>query len=343
MRGRSDKTEAPTMMIHHIREIQLRLLSIVGILIVGMVVGYVYYEPLFEFIKAPLNGPLHYTSPAGSFTFIIKICMMVGVIATLPIAVYNVIMFIQPALKKRLSRARVYATTVASLLLAGGGAAFGFLIIIPLALRFFYKFQVDGLVAIISADEYLRFVVGVIITFVIIFQLPLIISLIDHITPLPPRKLLKLEKYIIVGSVFIGVVVPFALDPTVQLLIASPIIILYNFSIVIVMLQQALRKKRAKKTAPEQKAAEPTALALQEKHVAHVVAPVVPAIHAPAPTAPLQRKRGMRTIDGMSPVRAAKPPVAAVRPRAVISDIRPAPRLTPPSRPQAVAGRQVTE
>jgi sec-independent protein translocase protein TatC len=254
MRGRSDKTEAPTMMIHHVREIQLRLLSIVVILIVGMIVGYMYYEPLFEFIKAPLNGSLHYTSPAGSFTFIIKICMMIGVIATLPVAVYNIIMFIQPALVKRLSRARVYATTLASLLLAGAGAAFGFLIIIPLALRFFYKFQVDGLIAIISADEYLRFVVSVIITFVLIFQLPLFISLIDHIKPLPPKKLLKLEKYIIVGSVFIGVVVPFALDPTVQLLIASPIIVLYNLSIVIVMIQQAVRGRRAKKQARQKSA-----------------------------------------------------------------------------------------
>ena len=181
MRGRSETaTQAPTMMIHHVREIQLRLLAVVGVLIAGMIVGYLYYEPLFEFIKAPLSGPLHYTSPAGSFTFIIKICMMIGIIVTLPVAIYNAIMFVQPALSKRLSRARVYLTTFASLLLATGGAAFGFFVIIPLALRFFYKFQVDGLVALISADEYLRFVVGVIITFVIIFQPPLAALAYEH-------------------------------------------------------------------------------------------------------------------------------------------------------------------
>jgi sec-independent protein translocase protein TatC len=340
------------MMIHHVREIQLRLLAVVGVLIAGMIVGYLYYEPLFEFIKAPLSGPLHYTSPAGSFTFIIKICMMIGIIVTLPVAIYNAIMFIQPALSKRLSRARVYLTTLASLLLAAGGAAFGFFIIIPLALRFFYKFQVDGLVALISADEYLRFVVGVIITFVIIFQLPLLISLIDHIKPLPPRKLLKLEKYIIVGSVFIGVVVPFALDPTVQLLIASPIIVLYNLSIVIVVVQHGVRARRMKRAeARARKRALPaTELASQvPPPVAAPVPPIAPVSPMIVSTAP--KRRAVRSMDGIHkpavmPGPQAKRPLAA-RTSGMISDVRPTPRpaarLTPPPRPSGTMQRQTAE
>jgi sec-independent protein translocase protein TatC len=353
MRGRSDKTaEAPTMMIHHVREIQLRLLSIVGVLILGMIVGYIYYEPLFAFIKAPLNAPLHYTSPAGSFTFIIKICMMIGVIAALPIAVYNTIMFVQPALAKRLSRLRVYLTTLASLLLAGAGASFAFLIIIPLALRFFYKFQVDGLVAIISADEYLRFVVGVIITFVLIFQLPLLISLIDHITPLKPKKLLKLEKYIIVGSVFIGVVVPFALDPTVQLLIASPIIILYNLSIVIVMVQHGFRRKRTK-PLPASQAVASKDETLSVPPPRQPERPVVASQALPVASTAVPRK--VTTARSMDGVRRPAPAAATAglvgktqtaRPR-TIADIRPAPRpasrLAPPPRTSPMVGRQIAE
>lgn len=349
MRGRSGNTaKAPTMMIHHIREIQLRLLTVVAVLIVGMIVGYMFYEPLFEFIKAPLNGPLHYTSPAGSFTFIIKICMMIGVIAALPVVVYNVIMFVQPALVTRLSRLRVYLTTLASLLLAGAGAAFGFLVIIPLALRFFYKFQVDGLVAIISADEYLRFVVGVIITFVLIFQLPLLISLIDHITPLKPKKLLKLEKYIIVGSVFIGVVVPFALDPTVQLLIASPIIVLYNLSILIVMIQQAFRRKRAKATPmPKVAVQEPTPKEVVLQPAPEPLAsPVIPQASAPKPV--VAQRNVVRSMDGVHrPVARVSAPKPAQPRQRVISDIRPVPRsagqLAPPSRQAPMMRRQVAE
>jgi sec-independent protein translocase protein TatC len=103
-----------TTMFHHVREIQLRLLTVVAVLLVGMVVGYLFYEQLFQFIKSPLHTDLHYTSPAGSFNFIIKICMMVGLVGALPVAVYNIIMFIQPALKERISRLRVYVTTFLS-------------------------------------------------------------------------------------------------------------------------------------------------------------------------------------------------------------------------------------
>ena len=238
----------PPTMLHHVKEIQLRLLVTVLILIAGMVVGYLFYEQLFQFIKAPLHGPLHYTSPAGSFSFVIKICLMVGVIAAIPVAVYNIIMFVQPALAEKLSRLRIYITTLMSLVLASAGAAFAFLVIIPMALEFFFKFQVDGLEALISADDYLQFVVNVIITFVLIFQMPLLLSLIDHITPLPPKKLLKAEKFIIVGSVAIGVLVPFALDPVIQLLIASPIIILYNVSVGVIILQHLHRKRRTRQS-----------------------------------------------------------------------------------------------
>jgi sec-independent protein translocase protein TatC len=354
MRGHRGGTKQPTMMIHHVREIQIRLLAVVGVLLVGMIVGYMFYEPLFEFIKAPLNAPLHYMSPAGSFTFIIKICLMVGTIVTLPVAIYNAIMFVQPALAKQLSKARIYFTTLASLVLAAGGAAFGFLIIIPLALRFFYKFQVDGLVAIISADEYLRFVVSVIITFVLIFQLPLIISLIDHITPLQPKKLLKIEKYIIVGSVFIGVVVPFALDPTVQLLIASPIIVLYNLSIVIVMLQHAFRRRYVKATAPT---AQPVVSSDggEEAPVAPKVA-VGPSLasYTPQPkVAPVLRTTSIKSLDGTRP--RFSPASASIakktvhtqlgRPQQrVISDIRPMrSQIVTPPRPVVLPPRQIAE
>lgn len=327
----------PTTLIHHVKEIRMRLLVTVLVLIVGMVVGYFFYEPLFQLIKAPLNGPLHYTSPSGSFSFVIKICLMVGVITALPIAVYNVIMFVQPALKEKLSKTRIYVTTFFSLLLASAGGAFAFLIIIPMALKFFYKFQVDGLVALISADDYLRFVVNVIITFVLIFQLPLLMSLADHIKPIPPKKLLKAEKYIIIGSVAIAVVVPFALDPTVQLLIASPIIILYNISIGVIVLQHYLKRQHTHKDTvpirpiePERQDAiveEPISLTrIVESARSQVVATPL----SPMRPGTVQSRQHMRTgsASSLPPKRITRPAQSSVRlperstPR-LISDIRP--------------------
>jgi sec-independent protein translocase protein TatC len=323
------RSGTPPTMLHHVKEIQLRLLATVVILLVGMVVGYLFYEQLFQFIKLPLNAPLHYTSPAGSFSFIIKICLMVGIVVALPVAVYNAIMFVQPALHERLSRTRVYVTTFLSLILAGVGASFAFLVIIPMALRFFFQFQVDGLEALISADDYLRFVVNGVITFALIFQLPLIISLIDHVNPLPPKKLFKAEKFIIIGSVAIGVLVPFALDPTIQLLIASPIIILYNVSIGIVLIQRAFRKRREKSPPLPTKVAVPGSVApkppARQQALAEAKQPVMP---APVPSSGTHVS-GMvrRPRPAVRPDRARQPsPRNTIRPPRtnLISDMRPA-------------------
>lgn len=332
-RSRSAGQE-PTMMIHHVREIQFRLLAVVLVLIIGMAVGYIFYEPLFAFVKAPLHAPLHYMSPAGSFTLVVKLSLVAGVITALPVAVYNAIMFVQPALKRQLSRRRVYLTSFASLILATGGAAFGFFFILPMALQFFYKFQVNGLEAIISADEYLRFVAGILITFVLIFQLPLLISLADHIRPLPPKKLLKLEKYVIIGSIVIAIAVPFSFDPIVQLLIASPIIILYNLSVLIVLIQHFLKRRAAPRNY--QSLAEPLAPAATNRQPQ-------PAIQTlqPVPMPALTIKRATKSLDGITSNRQRRPVLVSekkpLRPqvtqspslpshhRRLISDIRPIP------------------
>lgn len=325
----------PATMLHHVKEIQLRLLATVLVLIAGMAVGYYFYELLFQFIKSPLDGPLHYTSPAGSFSFVIKICLMVGVIAMLPVAVYNTIMFVQPALKERLSLARVYVTTFLSLVFAIGGAAFAFFVIIPMALDFFFKFQVTGLEALISADDYLQFVINVIITFVVIFQLPLIISIIDFIHPIPPKKLLKAEKFIIVGSIAIGVLVPFALDPFIQLLIASPIILLYNLSIVVVLLQHKVlqRKEVAVPETTPQKAADitPLSVAVSPTELSHRTASFQNTVVShPAPVRATRRHMDMRPVATRArlttaPVAPRAPEPATRRPaRGLISDMRPA-------------------
>jgi sec-independent protein translocase protein TatC len=363
-------------MIHHIREIQLRLLSVVAVLIAGMIVGYFFYEPLFEFIKAPLSGPLHYMSPAGSFTFIFQICLAVGIVLSLPVAVYNVIMFVQPALERRLSRRRVYVTTFTSLILVVAGAAFGFLLIIPLALKFFSGFQISGLEAIISADEYLRFVVSITITFVLIFQLPLLMSLADYIKPMPPGKMLKFEKFIVLGSIFIALVVPFANDLAVQMLVASPIIILYNVSIVVVLIQHAFRARQVRKLAKQEakmKKAQPRYERAASTPIARAIqpaaAPVVVAKPIPEP-APLPAYKP--TVDGMRrPIRsgsmvAVGPRARSVRPitastpsqpsfqplrraeRRLITDMRPsanAPRSrsTPPSRGMTFTTNQIVD
>lgn len=237
-----------TTVVDHVKELRKRFFVSAIALIVAGVAVYFFYEPILALLRSPLGAPLYYTSPAGSFAFVMKICFMGALAVTIPVIIYNIIMFVRPAFEKALPLRRVYTTTILSALLALAGAAFAFLFIIPGALHFFAGFQVDGLSALISADAYLGFVTNVIITFILVFQLPLLIAFIDTIKPLTPKKLLGMEKWVVLGSLVISFLVPFALDITTSLLIALPIIVLYNLTIVLIVIRHAQIKQRELRT-----------------------------------------------------------------------------------------------
>lgn len=245
MGRRTKEASDKVIMLDHVRELRLRLLIVAVVLVVGGVIGYLFFEQILAWLKSPLVGDLYYSSPAGSFSFVMKIATMAGIALAVPVIIYQIIMFIRPALPTVFSKKRVFGYTGLSIFLALAGAAFGFYMILPGALHFFAGFQVSGLEALIGADSYLNFVTNVLITFIIVFQIPLLLVIIDHIKPINPRSLLKAEKYVILGGLVISFFVPFALDITTSLLIATPIVVLYNLSIVMVMWRHRFLNRKA--------------------------------------------------------------------------------------------------
>ena len=245
----------------HIRELRTRLIVCAVVLIIGGVVGYFFYEQILEWLRSPLGQSLYYSTPAGSFNFIIKVASMVGILAAVPFLIFQLIMFIQPVFAEKLSGGRVVLYTFASIILAVTGALFAFYAILPGALKFFAGFQVEGLSALIDANNYLNFVTNAIVTFIIVFQIPLLMIIIDRIKPISPKKLLSMEKYVILGGLVVSLMVPFALDITTSLLIASPIVILYNISVGIIVLRHlVVRKKVVDLPVVEQLSAEEIAM-----------------------------------------------------------------------------------
>ncbi len=98
--------------------------------------------------------------------------------------------------------------------------------------------------SLITADKYFSFVVKCIGVFAIIFQLPLIILFINRIKPIPPRKMRKARKWVVIGGFALGILLPFAYDPITQTLMALPIIVMYELSIVLVSLTNRSRARK---------------------------------------------------------------------------------------------------
>lgn len=228
----------------HIRELRTRLFICAAVLIVGGIIGYLFYTPILEWLRTPLGTNLYYSTPAGSFNFILKVSSMIGILAAVPFIIFQLIMFIQPVFKEKLSMTRIAVYTTSSILLAVVGALFAFYAILPGALKFFAGFQVAGLSALIDANNYLNFVINSIVTFIIVFQIPLLMIIIDRVKPISPQKLFAAEKYVIVGGLVVSLIVPFAMDLTTSLLIAGPIVILYNISVGMIMVRHFMARDR---------------------------------------------------------------------------------------------------
>lgn len=344
MRGSKQHSQKAATLIDHIRELQKRLVISLVVLFGAGTLVYLVYEPLLALLRSPLGAPLFYSTPAGSFAFVMKICFMGALALTIPVIIFNLIMFIRPAFTQPIATRRVVGASAVSALLAFAGAAFGFYYVVPGALRFFAGFQVSGLNALISADSYLGFVTNVIITFVLVFQLPLLIAFIDRVKPIKPSSLLRGEKWVVLASLGISALVPFAFDLVTSLLIALPIIALYNVAVLVVVLQHSsIRRKERKLYTRFDPASIPSsplafdALSFEElvgKEQA-AVTQIQTTVHTPA--AITTKRAGMD-------IRRAKTPPAPVRPAEwvhrvhdpipvnarmrIVADIRPVPRAS---------------
>jgi len=230
------KSENKQTISEHVNELRIRLVRSALVFLVGGAVGYIFRNPLTEIIRKPLHETLYYSSPAGGFNFVMKICFITGLLLALPVLVYNVIGFIQPALKNPLTRKHVRRLALLSGLLAASAVIFVYFNVLPTSLHFFQGFQTSNIKALISTETYLNFVTNAMITFILIFQIPLLMLFIDKIRPTPPRTLLKYERHVIVGSLVIAILLPFTYDPVTQFIIAVPIVVLYNLSILLLWL-----------------------------------------------------------------------------------------------------------
>ena len=307
----------------HVQELKSRLfwIAVCGVIFSG--IAYAYFPELTKVLLMPLgHEQLYYMTPAGGLSFILKVCMYVGLIACLPVIIYHLYRFVSPVLHKTKARA-VLGFTVASIVLALSGIAFAYCISLPAALHFLTTVTVDQISAMITIDSYLSFVIAYIFAGALLFQLPLVLLMIDTITPLPPARLMGFQRHMIVISFVIAAIVSPTPDIVNQTVLAAPMVVMYQVGIVLIVWRHAARRRKKKS--------------------AHVVAaePVMPDVHWEEPVSTVQQetlnsapqprqKAAPKSLDGFRKVEARRP---TLRPLVV-------PQRDEPFRPAARPSRQ---
>jgi sec-independent protein translocase protein TatC len=243
----SPKETVRAPFIEHIYELRRRLLICVVFIAIGASIGYFINEQLLVIIQQPLGQKLFYTSPTGGFSFVFMLCIFFGIIFALPCIIYQIIAFLKPVLPHTSRRSMLFYP-VCSVILAALGIAFAYFVSLPASLHFLANFGGGNIEALITTDTYFNFALSYIAGFAILFQLPLLLIITNRITPLKPGKLMKWQRYIIVGSFVTAAIITPTPDPFNQLLMAGPIIILYQLSIFFIWIINKTKKKQSEPT-----------------------------------------------------------------------------------------------
>ena len=241
--------EEPTQLSlkDHLRELQGRLFSIVAVFVIAAAIAYPFFDHIASWLLAPLKNEqeLVYLTPGGAFSFIIKVCAYVGLIATLPVIIYHIYRFIMPAVQAVRLRS-VLGYTAASISLAVCGILFAYYISLPAALYFLTGFDLNHINPMLTIDSYFSFIMTYMLAGAILFQVPLLMRIVNSVTPLTPKKLMSAQKHIIVGSFLVAAIISPTPDALNQTLLASPVIVMYQLGIVMLWLvnSRSIKKRR---------------------------------------------------------------------------------------------------
>ncbi len=221
----------------HFSELRRRILW-VALLFLGALVAGWYVAPLFqEFLTQPLlsiwpDGMLLYTGLTDGLMIRFSLASLVALIVVLPVALWHVWAFVEPALKKN-ERRFIWPILFLSPILFFLGAAFAFVFLFPIAFKFFVDLNQESTVPNMMlpvARDYLQFAIGMLKVFGVAFQLPLVLVVLNRIGLLKRESVLKMRRYAIVLIVLVAAILT-PPDVVSQILLALPMWLLFEFSI----------------------------------------------------------------------------------------------------------------
>jgi len=232
-----NKTEEKEMpFLDHLEELRWRLLKSIISVFVMMVACFFVSDYILEILLFPGKNidppvPLQVLKVQTIFIIKLEIALVAGIIFSLPVIFYQLWQFLTPGL---LSTERKFLPVIifASVLCFLVGGAFAYFIIIPYALQFFLGLAPVDIENNIALDFYIGFLLRLIFVFGIVFELPMLSLILTKIGILTPKFMRTYRKYAIISAFILGAILT-PPDPTTQVLLAFPIVILYEVSIYI--------------------------------------------------------------------------------------------------------------
>jgi sec-independent protein translocase protein TatC len=230
------ETEDKIPFTAHLEELRKRLITSFIAVGVGFAIAYGFKEKLFQILTQPLitvmkqGETLIYTGlPEAFFTFL-KVSFLAGLMLASPVIIYQFWMFIAPGLYDREKKMLVPIVFLSSIFFVGG-ALFGYFIVFPYGFDFFLGFATETIRPMPSMKEYLSFSAKLLLAFGLVFELPLVITFMARLGIVTVPFLKKNRKYALL-LFFVGAAILTPPDVVTQVMMAGPLMVLYEISIV---------------------------------------------------------------------------------------------------------------
>ena len=243
--------EGNMSLVGHLKEIRNRIALVAVALIVAFVVCFTFIKPLATKLLEmgqKFGFQYVYLSPSELITSYFKLSLILAVVIISPLLLAQIWGFLAPALTKREKKA-IGPAFAGGLVFFFIGAVFSYLIAIPFMIQFLINYSKSDMIAsAISVASYLDFMVGMVLTFGLVFEMPMLAFVLSNLGILTPEILKKLRSYAVV-LIFIVAAVITPPDVVSQFMIAVPMLGLYELSIAI---SAVISRRRAKREAMEE-------------------------------------------------------------------------------------------
>ena len=232
--------------IRHLEELRHRIFgSLLAWLCASILAYWIISRYFLKVLLYPLKGrvgELVYLTPVEPFFTLIKLSVAAGLLISLPLLLYQVWAFLRPGLHSA-ERKPVLGFIASFFFLFWGGCAFGYFIVLPPGLKFLLSVAPAGLRPFLSFNSYFTFLLVFILGFGLVFTLPGAALLLGRLGIISAQFLRNQRRVFIIAAFIIAAVIT-PPDAFTQVMLALPIIVLYEVSIILVGLAEKNRNKK---------------------------------------------------------------------------------------------------
>lgn len=237
--------------MEHLEELRTRVIRIVLALFLGMIICVAFFQQqLTDIFMGPfqqsLNHELVITQFTEGFLFQLKIALLGGCVLASPVIIWQIMRFVLPALYSNEKKV-FFIMMFFGVTLFVGGVCFGYFLVLQPVMSTLIRLAGPDITPMITASSYMSFVLGFLIPFGLVFEIPMVTYFLTMVGIITPDLLKKNRKYVLLVILILAALLT-PPDIVSQLCLAAPMLLLYEIGI---QISQFVYKRKLKKESKQ--------------------------------------------------------------------------------------------